>query len=621
MKILLVIFTLNSFLFADALTLNPIKINSTLLDSTIISEEKAKETNSITLQDKLQTNTSFNTIIDAKGEKSLSFRGLDQKNTDYIEDGIPIYRTTGGEIDTKFIMSTSQVEVNDGSGASSLGVSSMGGEVKLSSKTPSKEFEASLDTSISTNDEYYHAYMGTLQDKIYFQTDAFNYQTKGYELSSDFKKTTVQDAKKRLNSDKNQKNISFKAGSNINDSLHLAAKVSLSRSEYGIAPNVYTNTSAPVFDSYSRIDKKDLTSVYLYADYENSDLKYTFRAYYDEYSDIYAIYDDATYTSHQPLVTYDDKRLGGIFKAISTQQNYKNSFVLQVDENEHLRRGGGMENAKYILHSAKSSFLNNYYLNDLWLLESGLTYTYLKVKQADEKSLKDKQALDAFVKLSYSDNTSSLYASVAKKSRMPAMSEMFSFFPWEVTNENLKEEKSSQYSIGYEQELQAKTTLNISLYYYDISDLIIYRNNTFVNRDKAKHYGSEVGISNSYFNKHKLDFSYAYAHATDSEGENLELIPTHKIKIEDTYKITHNLQANASYEYFSSRYSSNSASYSDEQLKLSPYSLVNMHLKYKVSKNTNTRVGVKNIFDKNHEYSYGYPNAGRSVYASLEIKI
>lgn len=623
MRILLIIFTLNSFLASEALTLNKVTIQSTPLDisSTIISDEKVENTNSITLQDKLQTNAVFNSVIDAKGEKTISFRGLNHKNTEFVEDDIPMYRTTGGEVDTKFIMSSSKVEINDGSGASSMGVASMGGEVKLSSSIPSKEFESTLDTSISTNDEYYHAYVGTLIDNVYFQTNASFYNTNEYSLSNNFKATAIQNSGKRLNSDKNQKNISFKAGTLVNDSLHLAAKVSLSKSENGITPNIYTNITAPMFDAYSRIDKKDLGSFYLYADYEKNDLKYTLRAYYDEYSDIYAIYDDATYTSHQPLVTYDDKRIGTVLKVLSTQKNYKNTFILQVDENEHIRRGGGMNTAKYIVDSLKSSFLNQWYLNDAWQLESGLTYTHLQVKKAAESSIEDKQSLDAFMKLSYTDDTDSFYIGAAKKSRMPSMSEMLPFFPWEITNENLKEERSFQYSIGYRKDLEAKTSLNIALYYYDITDLIINRNNTFINRDKAEHYGSEIGVSNRYFNKHDLYFSYAYAQATDSDGENLELIPTHKIKIEDTLMITNDIQAYASYEHIGSRYSANSATNRDEQLKISSYNLVSMQLKYQISKATNTRVGVKNLFDKNYEYSYGYPSLGRFFYISLQINL
>nr|WP_321268027.1 TonB-dependent receptor [uncultured Sulfurimonas sp.] len=623
MKTLLSILTLCSFLIAEVHTLKPIKIETTPLheNQKIISEEKAKETNSISLEQKLQTNTSFNTIIDATGEEAISFRGLNKKNTEYIEDGIPIYRTTGGNVDTKFIINSSKVEINDGSGASSMGVSAIGGEVKLSSKKPTKEFEATLDASISTNAEYYHAYAGTLQDSIYFQTDASYYQTNAYLLSKDFKETNIQDAKKRLNSDKKQKNISFKAGTTLENSLHLATKVSLSRSEYGIAPNVYTDISAPVFEAFGRIDKKDLTSIYLYADYEKNDFIYTFRAYYDEYSDIYALYNDPTYSSKQPLVTYDDSRLGGNFKLLNTQKNYKNSFILQVEENEHLRFGGAMPNAKYILDSAKTSFLNELYLSDLWLLESGLTYTYLKVKEATDATPKDKHSLDAFAKLSLTHDDNSLYASVSKKSRMPSMSEMFSYFPWEIMNEDLKQETSLQYAVGYEQDLRAKTSLNISLYYYDIKDIIILRNNTHINREEAKHYGSEVGISSLYFKKHKLSFFYSYADARDSDDEHLELIADHKIKIEDNFKITNTLNSYISYEYFGSRYSSNTATYSDAQLKLSPYSIVNMQLKYKISKNADTRVGVKNLFDENYQYAYGYPSEGRSFYVTLRMDI
>ena len=133
----------------------------------------------------------------------------------------------------------------------------------------------------------------------------------------------------------------------IDDQIHLAAKVSLTRAEYGIPPNVYTDIDqAPVWDAYTRIDRKDLNSFYLYGDYDTDDLELSVRAYYDEYEDIYKIYNEPAYQSSWPAVTYDDNRLGTVIKGIKTQEDHTSTFIFQAEENEHIRSGGELRYSK-----------------------------------------------------------------------------------------------------------------------------------------------------------------------------------------------------------------------------------------------------------------------------------
>lgn len=627
MKKTIGIVCLSNLLFAESITLDNLSIEGTALDITtpIISQERALETRSISLQDKLERDVSFSTVNDEKGETAISFRGLDYKNTNYVEDGIPLYRSVNGFVDANFNMSSADIKMNDGSGVSSLGVSSTGGEVEIKSIAPKKELENSVGSSISNNDEFYHVYLGSLLDNFYIQTDASYYHRSDYRLSDDYNPTTLQQKGKRINSDKKQKNFSLKSGVFIDENLHLAVKASLIRSKYGMPPNIYTNITEPVWDAYSRIDKKELNSFNLYADYDADDLELSLRAYYDEYSDVFAIYNEPSYQSTLPLVTYDDSRLGSIVKANVTQNNTISTLILQVEENEHIRVGGGFDRAKNRVDTFKLSYLNELELSELWNVEAGASYTLMKeTKTADASALNppnDKKAFDAQIKSIYSDEKSSLYAAIAKKSRMPIMSEMFTFFPWDVASPDLKPEKSMQYTTGYKYMIDKKSTIDMSIYYYDISDLIIYRDSSFINRESAKHYGSELRFNSESLDNHNISFSYAYSKARDSENEALELIPKHQLKIEDSLHIYKSFNAYISYQFLSSRYSSNSATYTDEQMKLDAYHLLELQLAYKISKSIDTRLGVKNILDENYEWRYGYPREGRSYYVSLEWKL
>ena len=618
---------LSTFLWSETLTLTPIDIHETTLKSgtVVLSENEALETDSITLQERLERDVSFSVVANINGEEAISFRGLDFKATEYVEDGIPLYRSANGFIDTKFTMTNAELQLNDGSGTSSLGVSPMGGEVEIHSKNPTKTFESKLDTTFSTSDEYYHAYAGSMVDNVYIKADASYYHRSDYRLSDDYDPTLLQQNGNRVNSDKDQKNFALKSGIFIDDQIHLAGKVSVTRAEYGLPPNVYTDLVSPVWNAYSRIDKKDLNSFYLYGDYDTDDLELSVRAYYDDYEDIFKIYDDPTYLSNWPEVKYNDHRLGTVLKGIKTQDKHKSTFIVQAEENKHKRSGGDLDTAKYKADTFKVSFLHLWEFNAGWQAEGGVSYTLMQAKEAADASAiepaKDKNALDAQLKISYADEQSVMYGSIAHKSRMPTMSEMFTFFPWRNANPGLDPEKSMQYTAGYQHTLEEKTFIDLSAYYYDIRDLIIYRDNGYINREKAKNYGAEIRLNTAYFDKNAVRVSYAYTYTRDSEGEDLELIPLHQLKIEDTLTISEKLNAYFGYQYIGTRYSPNSATYSDEQLKLSGYHLLDTQLSYKVSSSIHGRVGIKNILDESYEWEYGYPTEGRTYYVYLEWKI
>jgi len=118
-----------------------------------------------------------------------------------------------------------------------------------------------------------------------------------------------------------------------------------------------------------------------------------------------------------------------------------------------------------------------------------------------------------------------------------------------------------------------------------------------------------------------LRVSEAYAHTQDSENQALELIPEHRLKLEDTVSIAKGWNGYLSYKYTGSRYSDNTATYTDEQNKPDDYHLLDAQIMHEVSEKTSLRIGIKNIFDEAYEWKYGYPAEGRSYYASLAWKL
>jgi len=615
-----------SVLFSEVITLDNIEVQESEINtpSFQVSELQAQKTRSITLTDKLEQDISFNKTSIGNGNEGISFRGLDFKATEYVEDGIPMYRSTGGLIDTNFNMTNANILINDGSGVSSTGVTAMGGEVEISSKVPTKELEVKVGTTVSTNDEFYYTTLSSAIESYYIQADASYYHRSDWELSDDFSPTSTQGKGKRINSDKEQKNFSLKVGTFINDSLHVAAKASISKADYGLEPNIYAQ-DLPYWSNYTKIDPKELHSYYIYVDYDYQDYEFSLRAYYDDYEDKYVIYDDVTYTNTWPVVTYDDSRLGSIVKATKKTNSSKTSFIFLSEQNKHIRFGGGREKGTSKLNTFKPSLLHVEQLNDMFELEAGISYTIMKEHEASgigaAEKMDDKETIDGQLKLSYKENKSTLYISGARKSRMPSMSEMFKFSTRRQPNPNVKPERSWQYSAGYKYNIENKSNINFDIYYYDVEDLIVNSNNGYINKNGAEHYGAELRVNTKEFKKHYIRASYAYAHAVDDNNNDLTLIPNHKVILQDTISITEKMNAFLSYTYISSQCSYNFPSDLDNPQKIDAYNLFDAQVSYTLKDKLSARVGVKNIADENYEWQYGFPAEGRSFYISLELQL
>jgi len=128
-------------------------------------------------------------------------------------------------------------------------------------------------------------------------------------------------------------------------------------------------------------------------------------------------------------------------------------------------------------------------------------------------------------------------------------------------------------------------------------------------------------LESERYKDHLLQLSYSYIHARDSEDESLELIPEHRLKLEDTITLSRKWEGYISYQYIGTRYSQNTATYTDEWKKLNAYNLVDVQLSYDDFKQTTFRAGIKNVLDEAYEWQYGYPTEGRSLYLSLEWEL
>ncbi|MDL1968804.1 MAG: TonB-dependent receptor, partial [Deltaproteobacteria bacterium] len=218
-----------------------------------------------------------------------------------------------------------------------------------------------------------------------------------------------------------------------------------------------------------------------------------------------------------------------------------------------------------------------------------------------------------------------LHFSVGRKTRFPTLQELYSgLLGRNSPNPGLKEEKTVNYEVGIDKYLPGNTNIGFTLFYSDIDDLIVKKlvapkTDQYQNIGEARYKGLEFSFKSGYFRRHNAELHYTFLEAEDRSpdrtSDHLEERPKHKLYVSDFYKIYDWLFFFAKLEWNSKRYYEDSDT--SQWLTLSGFTTVDAKVIGKVTKFLNIEAGAKNIFDKEYEFTSGYPREGRTFFVQL----
>jgi len=624
-KTLLLLFVIMSHTLY-AIDLDQITVEDELSKTSTFTVDEETQINNQTLSEKLFNSVIVNETSSHTNSNVVSIRGNSFRATDYYEDGIPLYKNTNGYVDLSMYRSNNTIiKINTGGSQGLYSSSASGGEILLLSKKIKDGFHTSIDTTLSTNDMYMNLQLSNKTDRWYLQLDLNRMKRDYYKLSNDFSYTDIQTTDKRVSSDKEQLDGSFKLSYSINNFSDISLKTSHLKSEYGNPIQVYDEPSNPFNTNadYTRVDDKQLTSYWFYYNYQKSDLKLALRAYYDIYKDIYNFYDSPNFTTLKyDSSTYNDSRLGTIS---SLEYNYnlqhKGTFTIRIDRDIHEQV---IENDPVKKHyeaiESSFSYMHNLQVKDNLLITASMKYKQQNLTEAyqftaQDIEYKDNDAIDFQITSDYkANNNQSYYLSLAKKNRFASLTELYPFFPWDTPNTNMKPEESNSVEIGSTIKFIKDTVVDFSLYYNNIENMIVYEGNGYVNLEEAILQGFEAKVYNFTFDNQDIELSYAYIDAKDKDDNQIVQIPKSKLLLQDIIELNPRTNINVSYLYVSSI----DDIYNSTRYSLSNYSLVDMQISYQPIDSLLLKTGVKNLFDENWEYKHGQPAQGRSFFISLK---
>lgn len=608
----------------------------------------------IQLQEKKSISEALNTIsginvynLGGRNEQMITLRGFDVKHAPLYIDGIPIAVAYDGYVDfSRFTtFDLSQIQVSKGLSSVLLGSNNFAGAINLVTKKPTKELEGVASIGVfSGNGKKSYLNLGTNQGTYYVQGSVSYLDRDNFPMSDDFKETSRQNNDKREQSYSEDKKLNLKVGYTPNETDEYAVNYINQKADKGVPYNVLPSERA----RYWKWDYWDKESIYFLS---KTNFKYFYlksRVFYDKFKNQLSTYTDNSYSQLDSNYAgwYDDDTKG-ISLELGQYDTGKNSlkFAFHAKQDSHKENDGDTNKVYEMKVNTYSLGLENIYrfTNDLRLI-LGVSWDKDDIKKADNTrydssstsgmaSIKEFEntsatAFNPMAKIEYNINSSSkIYAGIAKKTRFASIKDRYSYrMNRAIPNPELKEEQATNYEIGFNKFFENQGVKG-SVFYGDITDFIM--TNKVANPsgsgtvDQNQNVGEvrQRGYEIEYFYNFEsgliFDANYTRLLLEDKEDKvDITNAPKDKIALSFSYEPIRKLVTNINMQYSSSRHTQDD----DRSKDVSGATIWNLKVAYNFTQALSMDIGANNIFDKNYEYDYGFPEAGRVFFANLTYK-
>lgn len=640
---------LSNILYAETFELGKIEVTDSYaedkkFDSNVIYAEDIQNQEKKTILEALNTVSGINIYNSgARNEQMINVRGFDVKHAPLYVDGIPIAVAYDGYVDfSRFTtFDLSQIEVSKGLTSPLLGVNNFAGAINLVTKKPSKEFEGVISAGAFTgNGKKSYLSLGSNQEKYYIQASGSYLSRDNYPLSSSFNPTSLQKSDKREQSDIEDKKINIKVGYTPNDTDEYAINYINQKADKGVPPTVYSNDN-PRFWDWNYWDKE---SIYFLSktDFKNFYLKSRF--FYDRFKNSLSIY-TANYASLNGNPSWYDDDTKGVSFELGQLNSGNNDIKIAIHAKKDTHTEGELNNSKVYEMAVNSYSLgieDTYKFNDKTRVIIGGSYDKDDITRADntrysstssdalesqkEFEHKGTGSFNPMTKLEYDiDESFGIYTGVAKKTRLPSIKDRYSYrMNRYIPNPDLQEEQTINYEIGFKKYFD-NSALKGNIFYSDVKDFIQAKNVTYNNRSVEQNQNigevSSKGFELEYFytfdNGLTFDGSYTKLSIED-KNKLIEIInvPKDKVVMALSYKPIKDLTTNLNMQYASSKKTNSTSPYEET----GSMTVWGTKFIYDITKSASFDIGVTNIFDKNYELDYGFPEAGRILFTNLTYK-
>ncbi len=568
----------------------------------------------------------------ADGAPRIDMRGFRTRHVKLLLNGTPFHGTNDGQFDPALISveNIAEIVVTTGGGSELYGSGGNAGVINIITKKGTKGAHGSVGTELSEVDASLLRATGSYgTEKFDMFVSASYYEREAYRLSNHYGEEEFEGGDERENSDRDRKNLFANLGYQPTDATLLGLTFSYLKGERGKMPSALEGynkkkKSGDTFAKtikYQRQEDEEL-NVQLAASHNFAGpLSVKGWAYFNTLDSDEKEYDETYTTLNRGKSVYSETEISGanLQLAYDLQDNGRATLGLMVEDDDYEAEDGDgvkLDSGDFQLYSASLEY-EVAPLDKLGVvLGAG---AHWQDRESDTE-----QDFSYLVGLTYDlfDGTR-LKASHARKVRFPTLRDLYDTEDGTI-NDDLTAETTWHYEAGIEQVLPAKTLLSLTGFYIDIEDYIEKdADDVRRNYEEYEFYGVEVAAENRYFDRLFLRASYSYMSAedksSDTERDELQYRPEHKVTLESTCNLLWGMTAYAGAQYIANSYHYN---YDEtEQDELSDIFLVDFKLNKSAANGAiDLYLGIDNVFDEDYEQSYGFPLAGRTFYGGATWK-
>jgi len=598
-----------------------------------VKSEDIQKKGARTLNEALELLPGLDIRMGAQGIPRINLRGLRSRHVILLLNGIPFNSTYDGQFDPSIIPTENiaKIKVTYGTHSVLYGQGGLGGVINIITKKGKQGFRGSLSGEVDERGGKLGRFnMSGGGEKYDFFLSGSAEDSDGFRLSDDFDATSEEGGGLRENSDNERENLFANVGFAAGKDWNIGLIVQGSDGEFGKPSSVINdrNDSFAKRPKYERVEDHDGLSTQLSVSYDPVS-PFGLRAwvFYNELEEDLARYDDSNYNSITSRSSYrkdnETRRQGG---ALQTSYEFGRAgrlvgaFSAQTDKYDSDGENGrgdpidsdeDLEIYSVALEYDVSPFSNFEFV-------AGYSYHWL---DKDGGSDDDRGSFLVGTRYHISEKTDAR-ASVAKKIRFPSIKQLYEI---DSGNPDLTTEKSTTYELGITHQLPWDMEADLVGFWIDVDDYIEKDSITdiYENHDEYRFSGIELTLEKRFMETGFVRLGYTYLDSEDrssgTQVDELEYRPEHKFTLVGRYAWNFGLSAYASFMYLGDQYH-----YSDSdpvlKRKLNSYSLVDIKLEQKlISERFYAYTGANNLFDKDYEESYGFPQAGRMVYGGMKV--
>jgi iron complex outermembrane receptor protein len=615
-----------------------------------------------------------------RGESTITIRGSNRYQVGMYVDDVPVATAFRNEWDlaNSMLFDMESIEVSKGYSSPLLAANSgSAGVINLRTHKPSQPLELlakyrnSFDRAMADQGRMYGIRLGTRQQLFYLQAAAFEERRDFFTLPGSFTPGFLEDGGRRNNSDFKNSRINLIAGFTPTDNIDIMVgyvKQDFDRGQpFNAVERNLLPTNINASGTYMALGRRwrwpvyETERFYLNAEAgigDRADIKLL--AYYDKHRDKADSYDDWPVNGHVDLLTpyVGDSLYDQFTKGAQLRLGYEFTPAHRLEVSAGWRRLSHKTIREYnVSPGVPGDYLREHFVEDY--LDFGAEYTAKPVdsltlvvgtswtKVTPQTELVRTSANANFTSMrnlsqtgtklwnwqlgAFWDFTPSnqLFATLARKGRMPTMRERFQRTNDLPANPELGPEKVTHYEIGYRGKPLPWLEAVASVYHSDYSGKIDSLSNPtrWVNINSTKIWGLEIGaqarlgemveagLSLSLLDgKHKeptstdpIIFDTPKYHGTvwASITPMAGLVITPQIDFQGPYKTDATVFGPTNQViYFST----------------GGYVTADLRVTYDLGEHLTFEVGAKNIFDKLYSYSWYYPQPGRNFYLGVTAK-